>query len=105
MLKNQLTTLLIILSSFVLNIDCKSEILKLERNIKFRGEPVQNALSVLVSEIKRNETKIRALNDIKRFPSPNVTNSTISIDGEVEKIAREHDVDHGSYSGENYENF
>lgn len=102
MLKNQLTTLLIILSFFVLGFDFKNQIFKLEKETKFSGEPAKNALSIYSFENTRrnNDTKYRALNNINRVP--NVTNSTISINGDLEKIAREHYVDDGSYSGENF---
>lgn len=91
MLKDQLT-ILTVLSSFVLG----GKVLQANS-----GEPVKNALSGYAFDITRrnNESKFRALIDIKRHPSPNVTNSTISLNGSLVKTAREEYHDDGEFSG------
>lgn len=102
MLKNRLTTLLIILCLFVLGFDgnheSKSDILQLQREIKTieKQEPVKNAAGKFASDITRRNNEIRALIDIKRLPKTIRPNVTILVDGAIEKISRKHhhDDDH-----------
>lgn len=94
MLRNRLAIWLIILSSLVLGLDgthgkSKSDNYQLsERELKTIGL-VKSAVSA-----RHNETKIRALIDIKRLPteaSIASNTTTILVDGDQrEKIARKH---------------
>lgn len=98
MLKNHLTNLLIILSSFVFGFDddisqLKQEILNINQN-----ELAKNTLSTYNSHITRssNDTNVQSLANIKRLPKivklPH--NGTILLDNALEKISRKHHDDH-----------
>lgn len=80
------------------NHESKSDILQLQREIKFieKKEPVKQAAGTFASDITRRNNEIRALIDIKRLPKTIHPNATISVDGAIEKISRKHhhDDDH-----------